>query len=304
MSVWSFDYRPHRRFVATAEHSAQVWRLLLGIVLAAAIFLALSRMLISTVFTVLEPGARSTLIADGSSGQTAGGMLLMLFQLGLLAVTAAIVVIMVHKRRPSTLIGPLGLAARQFMAVLAILAILIVVLTILPPYGYGDDSGALERNMGLGRWLLLLPFALIAVLVQTGAEEIFFRGYIQQQLAARFRSPLVWMLLPAFLFGIGHYLPESAGSNAVTIAVWATVFGLLMADLTARSGTLGPAMAVHFVNNISAMVLTSTPDEMSGLALYVLPFGIGDEAAMAAWLPVDFGFMLVMWLAARLAIRA
>jgi membrane protease YdiL (CAAX protease family) len=114
----------------------------------------------------------------------------------------------------------------------------------------------------------------------------------------------VWMFVPAALFGIAHYLPDSAGSNAWTIVAWATMFGVLMADLTARSGTLGPAIAVHFVNNLSAMVLTSVPDDMSGLALYVLPFGLSDEAQMAAWLPVDFGFMLVSWLVARLAIRA
>ena len=173
---------------------------------------------------------------------------------------------------------------------------------VLPPYGYGAP---MLRNMDVGRWLLLLPIALVAVLVQSGAEEVFFRGYIQQQLAARFKSPLVWMLAPsAALFGIAHYLPDSAGSNAWTIVAWATMFGVLMADLTARSGTLGPAIAVHFVNNLSAMVLTSVPDEMSGLALYVLPFGLSDEAQMAAWLPVDFGFMLVSWLVARLAIRA
>ena len=88
------------------------------------------------------------------------------------------------------------------------------------------------------------------------------------------------------------------------IALWAVMFGILMADLTARAGTLGPAIAVHFFNNVSAMVLVATPDQMSGLALYVLPFGVADEAQMAEWLPVDFAYMFVSWLAARFAIRA
>jgi hypothetical protein len=52
------------------------------------------------------------------------------------------------------------------------------------------------------------------------------------------------------------------------------------------------------------MVLVATPDQMSGLALYVLPFGVADEAQMAEWLPVDFAYMFVSWLAARFAIRA
>lgn len=302
MRVLSFDYRPHAQFVEPARAYAQLWRLGLGIVLVAGFFLVLSNLVIGTILGVLEPNAAAAILRDATIGQTAGGMLLLLLQLGLLAVAAAMVVIMVHNRRPGTLIGPFGLAVRQFGAVLFMMAILSAVLWILPPYETGE--GALTRNMSTGRWMMLLPIALLAVLIQISAEEILFRGYLQQQLAARFRSPLIWMVLPAVLFGAGHYLPDSAGSNAFTIALWATMFGLLMADLTARSGTLGPACAVHFANNISAMVLTATPDEMSGLALYVLPFGMGDEAAMAAWLPVDFGLMLVSWLAARLAIRA
>lgn len=301
MSVWSFDYRPHAAFVAPAQAAAQIWRLCLGLVLAAAFFLALSQLIFGSLFQVLEPEIVRAILADGQTGQSAAGMLILLSQLGLLAVSAALVVIMVHKRRPVTLIGPPSLALRQFVVVAVAMVVLTAMLWVLPPYDFGEP---LQLNMAVGRWLLLLPLALLAVLIQTSAEEIFFRGYIQQQLAARFKSPLIWMLAPAALFGLGHYLPESAGSNAWTIALWATMFGVLMADLTARSGTLGPAMAVHFVNNVSAMVLTSVPDEMSGLALYVLPFGMGDEAQMAAWLPVDFGFMLVSWLVARLAIRA
>ena len=301
MRVWSFDYHPHDRFVAPARGAAQLWRLCFGLVLAAGLFLVLSQFLIGTLFQVLEPAAVAAILADGRTGQTAAGMLILLFQLGLLAVAAACVVIMVHKRRPITLIGEAHQAQRQFVAVAVAMLVFVAAIWILPPYDFGEP---LQRNMGLGRWLLLLPFALVAVLIQSGAEEIFFRGYIQQQLAARFRSPLVWMIAPAALFGLAHYQPDSAGSNAWTIVAWATLFGILMADLTARSGTLGPAIAVHFVNNLSAMVLTSMPDDMSGLALYVLPFGLTDETQMAAWLPVDFGFLLVSWLVARLAIRA
>ena len=301
MSVLSFDYYPHARFIAPAQGAAQLWRLCFGLVLAAGLFLVLTQLLFGALFQMMEPDTVSAIMRDGQTGQTATGMFVVLFQLGLLAVAAGLVVIMVHKRRPVTLIGDPGLAFRQFIVVVIGMLVLTAAILILPPYDMGEP---LVRNMDLGRWLLLLPIALVAVLVQSGAEEVFFRGYIQQQLAARFRSPLIWMIVPSTLFGIAHYLPDSAGSNAWTIVIWATLFGILMADLTARSGTLGPAIAVHFVNNLSAMVLTSVPDEMSGLALYVLPFGMEDEAQMAAWLPVDFGFMFVSWLVARLAIRA
>ena len=77
----------------------------------------------------------------------------------------------------------------------------------------------------------------------------------------------------------------------------------MMADLTARSGTLGPAIALHFINNVSAVLIVSLPDGLAGLALYVAPFSLDNTELLRAWLPVDFMLMLVFWLAARLAIR-
>jgi membrane protease YdiL (CAAX protease family) len=199
-----------------------------------------------------------------------------------------------------TLFGPLRLALDDFRAVSVALIALGVLVALLPPW---DMGGSYVANLSFGRWMVLLPLSLAGVLVQVGAEELVFRGYVQQQLAARFRSPLIWMLLPSALFAAGHYLPASAGDNALMIALWAGVFGLLMADLTARSGSLGPAIAVHFWNNVTAILIVSLPDEMSGLSLYLAPFGMSDTEAVRAWLPVDFALMFVSWLAARVAIR-
>ena len=87
------------------------------------------------------------------------------------------------------------------------------------------------------------------------------------------------------------------------IALWAGMFGLLMADLTARAGTLGPAIAVHLANNASALLLVSLPDSLNGLALYVTPIPMSDTELLRIWMPVDFAMFIVFWLAARLAIR-
>ena len=301
MSIWTWDYRPHAAFVEPARARVHLWRVAFGIILIAAIFLALSQMIFGTILSALSPSVRADILGSENTGQTPGAVLFMLCQLGLLGVATAFVCMMLHNRQPGTLFGPVGKARQQFLSVSVILAIVVGALFLLPPYGYGEP---LVRNLNFGLWLALLPFALIALLLQVGAEEVLFRGYLQQQLAARFDTPLVWMLVPSLLFAWLHYLPQSAGSNALTIAVLSGVFGLIAADLTARSGTLGPAIALHLFNNIQAILFVSPKDSMSGLALYTLPFGLEDEARLAALLPVDLGWMLVAWLAARLAIRA
>lgn len=292
-------YVAHAAFVAPARPHAALWRFAAGMVLATLVYFGLNQVFFQTVYSVALD-TNSDLLSDIGSGRSPLAMYLLLFSFVFMILGVALSAQLLHKRSFWTLIGPVDRLLRDFRAVsLAVLGVTAVVL-ILPPW---DMGGAFVRNMALGTWLVLLVPSLLMILLQVSAEEIVFRGYVQQQLAARFRSPLVWMVLPSVLFALGHYLPDTAGENAIMIAVWAGVFGILMADLTARAGSLGPAIAVHLWNNVSAMMIISLPDELSGLALYLAPFGMDDTEALRAWLPVDFAMMLVLWLAARLAIR-
>lgn len=292
------DYAAHEAFVAPARPTAAAWRFILGLALVVGCYVALGRMF----FYVLNmwAGTSSPAFADQVlEGLTPLPMLVLLFTFVFVTLAVAFVVRCFHRRPAWGLLGPMPLALRQFRAVLVLLIVLGAGLFVLPPW---DMGGPLVPNLSMGLWAALLPVSLIALFVQVSAEEVLFRGYIQQQLAARFRSPLVWMVLPSVLFGLGHYLPEEAGENAVFIAVWASVFGILMADLTARAGSLGPAIAVHFYNNAVAILIVSVPDSLSGLALFHAPFGLADAATVRAWMPVDFAHMFVAWLVARLAI--
>ncbi|MGZ2255813.1 CPBP family intramembrane glutamic endopeptidase [Roseobacter sp. A03A-229] len=296
---WRTAYRAHERLIAPARETAQIWRLVMGLIIAAGVYLICNQTFFQTLFTWQGRNARS--FADTlDRGDTPMAMFLLLFSFGFMIVGVAVALRVVHKRGFGGTLGDLPLCFRQLRDVLTVLIVINAVIWVLPPWGM---DAPLVSNLNLGVWLILLPVSLLSVLIQVSAEEVLFRGYLQQQLAARFRAPLVWMLIPSVLFGLGHYLPEEAGPNAQAIAIWATVFGLLMADLTARAGTLGPVIAVHFVNNVTAILIISMPDSLSGLALYHSPFSLADSEAVAAWLPVDFGFMLVSWLAARLAIR-
>ena len=122
-------------------------------------------------------------------------------------------------------------------------------------------------------------------------------------MSALTNDPRIWIGVPSALFALGHYAPAEAGANAVPLAIWAGLFGLAMADLTARSGTLGPAIAVHFVNNALAILFVSFKGDLSGLAWFTLPSAMDDVAPVRAALPVDLLMLIVTWLAARVALR-
>lgn len=292
-------YDAHARFVDPARARAQLWRLLAGLGLIAVILLALTALYQSAVLRLGGPALHRDITRLEGTGSTPTGVLVLLFSFVIMLVATAMVTAQIHKRSPLTLLGPLPQVLRDFGASLALLIAVAVAITLLPPWGYAEPVVA-----GLPPliWLLLLPISLTAVLIQTGAEEILFRGYLQQQLAARFNSPLVWMILPAILFGLLHYRPES-GANGWLIMLWAAGFSLAAADLTARAGNLGPAIALHFMNNVSALLFLSADGTLSGLALFRLQIDLSDPEALRPYLWIDAMTIIVGWLAARLAIR-
>jgi len=289
-------YAAHEILVAPARPGAALWRLFLGLVLIAVITVGLN----SALQAAMHAFAPIGWAIDLAAGRKPGSMLILLGSFGFVIVATAVAARQVQRRAPLGLIGPPRRAISQFWRVLRLLVLFGLLLLALPPY---DMGAPLVSNLALGRWLLLLPVALVAILVQVSAEEILFRGYLQQALAARFSHPAVWLILPSALFALGHFVPSEAGPNAGLIALWAGCFGILMADLTARAGSLGPAIAVHFFNNVTALLIFAVPESLNGLALYLLPFSSADTGPMRAWLAVDFVLMILTWLVARIAIR-
>lgn len=289
-------YSAHARLVETARAKPEIWRLLLGLALIA-VLVSVSNLVFFTVIAGLGPEEWAQELLQGN---TPIALLLLLASFGFIILGVAVAARQLQHRSLRSIFGQRSLVVAQFLKVLKALLILGAVGVLLPPYGLGDS---LSKNLPFSTWLLLLPVSVLVVLIQTSAEEVLFRGYIQQALAARFQSPVVWMGVPSVLFAAGHYTPELAGENAILFVLWAFVFGMLASDLTARSGTLGPAIALHFFNNIIALLFVSLPDNLSGLALFSLPFDASDAEQLRPWLVVDLAVMFVCWLAARLALR-
>lgn len=293
-------YAAQAPLIAAARRAPDLWRLAVGLVLVAAAVVVLNTGLQSALIRLTPRLWLTHFVEPGYQGATPFSMLVTLYSFGFVIVGVGLTLRLLHHRDLASLMGPGNVLMYQFMRVIAAMVAVGAVLMVLPPYNMGME---VRQNLPFSSWLVLLPLSLIGVVIQSASEEVLFRGYIQQQLAARFSSPLVWMALPSALFALGHYLPVQAGDNALLIALWAGMFGLMMADLTARAGSLGPAIAVHVANNVSALIFVSLPDSLNGLALYVVPVSMADTIALRAWLPVDFATALVCWLAARLAIR-
>lgn len=292
-------YLAHRHLIAPALPSAALWRLLAGTVLLMVMFIALSLLYGWLCGWLLPAAAWGPDGAGIATATTPWGALANLYVFGLLIVALAAVLPLLHRRRLPGMLGPGALAWRQARRVLAYILGVYMVLALLPL----PDTFALVPHLAIDTWMAFLPLTVLGLLIQVSAEEIVFRGYLQSQLAARFPHPAIWMLLPSILFGLLHYQPGAMGAAAWPVVLWAVLFGLAAADLTARSGTLGPAIALHLVNNLSAIALAAPQGTFDGLALYSYPFGLTDTALLLQWMPVDLLTLFCSWLAARLALR-
>ncbi|SFD01962.1 CPBP family intramembrane glutamic endopeptidase [Tropicimonas isoalkanivorans] len=293
-------YQPHLSFIAPARTTAELWRTAAGAVLTLVAGIALYQLVFAITSNVIGPEKTQALIdASSFDKDTAFAALYALFTFGFFAVGLAMAVHGLHSRSPATLFGPWEAVVSDFLRVFLAVGGLTVALMVVLPQDYD-----LVRNEGMtrGHWIALLPVSLAAILVQAGTEELFFRGYLQQQLAARFPSVPVWLVVPSLAFGLMHMIPGEAGANAFVYAVWATAFGLAAADLTARTGAIGAALGLHVVNNIAAVLLVSLSGAGSGLALYHIPMQLGDPRIGALILP-ELALTLCSWLAARLALK-
>ncbi|WP_299817919.1 type II CAAX endopeptidase family protein [uncultured Jannaschia sp.] len=285
--MWTHDFA---RFVAPARAHPALWRLAVGLVLILAVYALTVAALIAGLAVAAGPDGGSP--ARFFFGDTPESVLVLLGSFAGMFTGPLLVVRWFHRAAPATLFGARPAAT---FALAATITALVFLATLLLPAPF--DA---VRQTPAGTFLLYLAPALAGILLQTGAEELVFRGYLQPQLAARFSSPLVWMLVPALVFGGLHYDPATAGANTPWIVAAAVLFGLVAADLTRVTGGIGAAWGVHFVNNASAILILALEGSLSGLALWRTPFGADDMATLPPMILHDMLVTVIVWLSIRL----
>ncbi|PZX46136.1 hypothetical protein LY56_01107 [Roseinatronobacter thiooxidans] len=286
------------RYVAPARLRPQLWRLVLGLVLLFVIYILWMGAMAGVIGLALGASRLEEALGAIGTGSTPASLILLLLTFVGMALGAFAAARWVHKRPVATLFGPRDIVLRDFAVGFGIFA-----LVALPGIIWFLATLDLTRGVAWNVWLMFLPLALVGLLIQTGAEELVFRGYMQQQLAARFASRWVWMVLPSVIFGLVHYAPEEMGGSVWMIVFLTGAFGLLMADLTARSGSIGMAWGLHFANNLFAILLFTTGEALDGLALYRLPFSASDTETILPLLGLDLLGMLLVWAICRRALR-
>ncbi|PLP56821.1 CPBP family intramembrane metalloprotease domain-containing protein [Mesorhizobium loti] len=133
---------------------------------------------------------------------------------------------------------------------------------------YLIDPVIQRGSIGFAAWLLaLVPVALLGF-VQTSSEELLFRGYLPRGLARRFRSPLVWALLPTLVFTTLHWSGSSAPAMNAAGLISIGAFAVVLMMLVYSTGNLGAAFGAHLGNNLFGFLLISHQANLSSFALF------------------------------------
>lgn len=280
-------------FVAPARPRPALWRLAVGMTLVLILWAgaALTAFLPTYVLGGAELGDRWAERIGRAEDPTA-----MLAVLATFAGPFAGVLLaarLLHGRGPLSLVGHPAVAVRDFVWAATVATGVYAVALALWAIAFDSLPGRPP-----GAWALGLPVALALLALQTGAEELIFRGYLLTQLAARFRSPVAWLVAPSLAFGAIHWDPGASTGIALAVVGVTALFGLVAADLTARTGTLGAAWGLHLANNAVALLVLGTPGALPGLALRLTPYDAHDPV-LGQLLAADAATLLVVWMVVR-----
>lgn len=269
---------------------AAIWRIVVGLLLILAVYLGLNATAF-VAFALIRGIDRADMTAAEAAVASSPSSALLLFLTFVPMLIAPLVAVrLVHREPAGTLIGPPRRVLRDFAFAAGTVAVLYGV--ALGLWSLGAET---RPNLPVGIWLLLLPVTLTVVGIQTLAEELVFRGYLQRYLAARFAHRAVWLVLPSLLFAGLHYDPVMMGPSAGHAVVAALVFGLAAGDLTARTGSIGAAWGLHFANNAVALAILATDGTITGLALRVTPYDVSEIVGSPLLVLADILPLAAVW---------
>lgn len=268
---------PSARWIAAAAPKAQLWRTALGFVLIVAIWtgwtvlfglIAVGGGLVSSELLGAVAHGGTAFLSFTDAARAMGVMLATFWGLWL---GAWLVLKLVHRRGLASVLAHDGrLRLDQFGIGMGIAVAYLATGLI---FSLASGSAPLRADVDLGQWLVAAAPLALLVLAQSAGEEVVFRGYLPQQLGARWRHPFVWGFLPSLAFGLAHAMNGGAlDAFALYYVAAATMLGLVMMAMVWRTGSLAAAMGFHFANNVGALLVV-------GVA------GVGPPVSLWVWLP-------------------
>ena len=183
--------------------------------------------------------------------------------------------------------------SREVLMGAAVMSLLLLVLG-LPDFILNNSTYTWSFEATRFLPYLLVAFTLIPI--QTTAEEVFYRGWIQQRLENGNRSIWLVSIAGGALFALPHLgNPEVSGNLLLPIIGYGST-GFMLTWVTMRDQSMGLAVGAHAANNILAGLIVSSADSaLPAASIWVTPEIQWGPAAVASVLLVP----VFIWLTGK-----
>lgn len=182
-------------------------------------------------------------------------------------IATPLIVRWLHRRPALTVVTPFRrLNVRLMVVGAAAWSVTMIGLTVVGLALGGGDT--IRWNFQPEVFFPALAIAVTILLVQTTAEELFFRGYLLQWFSKATRNTWVLAAASGLLFGLPHLAnPEVAAASGFGYLVALLTYfatGFALAVVSIRSGTIELAIGAHFINNFFNVVFLTVENSALG----------------------------------------
>lgn len=165
-----------------------------------------------------------------------------------------------HKPLRSVLTGYDKFRLSRFGFAFLIWSVLQVILVLV---SYQTSPQDFTWSFNLQGILISAMVMLVLMPIQTGFEEVFFRGYLVQGLSQIFKNGWLPMVLMALLFALAHMSnPEVKKYGIGIMFTYYALFGLFLGFLTLLDEGIELAFGIHFANNMISSLLVSSDESV------------------------------------------
>lgn len=125
-------------------------------------------------------------------------------------------------------------------------------------YGLITSPENYQLQFHFGRFLLLLLITLLILPFQTTFEELFFRGYLSQGVAAATRSRWATLIIISLAFGLMHAFNPEVKEYGFWISIPSYILmGIILGAVSILDDGIELAIGIHFMNNAFIALFTT-----------------------------------------------
>lgn len=175
-----------------------------------------------------------------------------------------------------------------------------ILITISSVGAYFYDPTGIAVQFHPFKFFMLVLVSVIFLPIQSGLEEVVFRGYLLQGISLVTKNGLVTVIITALLFGLMHMSnPEVKEHGWAIMLPYYSVFGLFLGVLALLDEGLELALGIHCANNIISSMLVTTPNGVLQTdAVFVSP-SENPVAELLLWLVLSSITFIIFWLKYR-----